>query len=97
MKDSLDYYVPIKSEDVHFWCPFFEAFEGMLVLRTPEPAKGKNESLLHMMVSADYKDEYERLLSKYKLKPSPSNSLSQRARENRDGNPSPSGRGEQKG
>jgi len=65
MKDSLDYYVPIKSEDVHFWCPFFEAFEGMLVLRTPEPAKGKEQSILHMMVSQDYKNEFEKLLKRH--------------------------------
>jgi hypothetical protein len=72
MNDSIDYYVPINSADVHFWCPFFEAFEGMLVLRTPEPAKGKEQSILHMMVSADYKDEYEKLIKKHGLRNIPS-------------------------
>jgi len=67
MNDSIDYYVPIKSADVHFWCPFFEAFEGMLVLRTPEPAKGKDISLLHMMVSPDYRTEFEKLLKRHRL------------------------------
>jgi len=67
MKDSMDYFVKVKSEEIHFWCPFFEAFEGMLVLRTPEPPKGE-EGILHIMVSPDYKNEFERLLKVHGLK-----------------------------
>ena len=68
MRDSVDYFIKVKSKDIHFWCPFFEAFEGMLVLRTPEPPKGE-EGTLHIMVSPDYKNEFERLLKNHGLKP----------------------------
>ncbi len=66
MRDSLDYYVRVKSEEIHFWCPFFEAFEGMLALRTPEPPKG-DLGLLHIMVSCDFKEQFERLIRKHGL------------------------------
>jgi len=66
MKDSLDYFIKVKSEEIYFWCPFLEAFEGMLALRTPEPPRG-GEGILHIMVSPDYKDQFERLLEKYGL------------------------------
>ncbi|MFA4967814.1 MAG: hypothetical protein WC624_06335 [Candidatus Margulisiibacteriota bacterium] len=66
MKNSLDYYIKVKASDIHFWCPFFEAFEGMLVLRTPEPPKG-NEGILHIMVSPDFKGQFEGLIKKHGL------------------------------
>ena len=68
MNDSLDYFVKVPKKEIHFWCPFFEAFEGMLVLRTPEPAVG-DTGILHIMVAPDYKDEFERLLKKHGLEP----------------------------
>ena len=67
MKDTLDYFIRVRSRDIHFWCPFLEAFEGMLVLRTPEPPQGE-EGILHVMVSPDYKVDFERLIKRHGLK-----------------------------
>ena len=66
MKDSLNYYVKVKASDIYLWCPFFEAFEGMLALRTPEPPKGE-EGILHIMVSPDFKEQFEGLIKNHGL------------------------------
>lgn len=66
MKNSLDYFIKVPAQEIYFWCPFLEAFEGMLALRTPEPPKGE-EGILHIMVSPDFKQEFESLISKHKL------------------------------
>jgi hypothetical protein len=61
MKDCLNYFVNVPKKDIHFWCPFFEAYEGMLSLRTPEPPKGEIGTI-HFMVSPDFKDTFEELI-----------------------------------
>lgn len=67
MKDCLDYFVKIKKEEVVHWAPFFDAFQGMLSLRTPEPPKD-GIATMHFIVSPDFKDDFEELLKKNKLK-----------------------------
>lgn len=68
MKDSLDYFVKVKAQDIYFWCPYLEAYEGMLALRTPSPPKD-GEGVLHFMVSPDFKEEFERIIRKHGLEP----------------------------
>ncbi len=68
MKDSINYFIKVKAAEIHFWCPFFEAFDGMLILRTPEPPKGE-WGILHFLVSPDFKETFERMFKKYGLEP----------------------------
>ncbi|HTY13837.1 MAG TPA: hypothetical protein VMD02_06590 [Candidatus Omnitrophota bacterium] len=64
MNDSIDYFVKVKANEIYFWCPFFEAFEGMLALRTPEPPKGE-WGTLHFMVAPEYWETFEKELIKH--------------------------------
>ncbi|KAF0134843.1 MAG: hypothetical protein FD145_411 [Candidatus Saganbacteria bacterium] len=66
MKNSIDYYIKVPAKDIHFWCPFFEAFEGMLVLRTPNPPEGEI-GILHISVSPDFKEQFEGEVKKHGL------------------------------
>ncbi|NQU17840.1 MAG: hypothetical protein HQ564_07210 [Candidatus Saganbacteria bacterium] len=66
MKDSLDYFLKVKTADIYLYAPFFEAFEGMLSLRTPNPTK-EEFSTMHFLVSADFKDEFEALIKRLGL------------------------------
>jgi hypothetical protein len=61
MRDSLDYFVKAPKAELGMWCAYFEAFEGMLSLRTPAPPKDQ-WGIIHMMVSPDYRKEFERCL-----------------------------------
>lgn len=63
MKDCIDYFINVKKEDVVLYAPYFEAFEGMLSLRTPEPPKD-GIAIMHFIVSPDFKKEFEKLVRK---------------------------------
>jgi len=67
MKDSINYFLKIKKEDVYFICPFFEAFEGMAAIRAPKPVAGP-DSILKLMVSPDFIQDFEKLLASLKNK-----------------------------
>jgi len=67
MKDCLDYFVKVKKEDVMFYAPFFDAYQGMLSLRTPEPPKDK-WAVMHFIVSPDFKIDFEKLIRKMNLR-----------------------------
>lgn len=56
--NQLDYHYKVKKCDVSFICTYLEAFEGMSAVRTPNPKFGE-DSLLHIMVSPDFKDQFE--------------------------------------
>ncbi len=60
--DSINYFLKIKKEDIYILCPYFEAFEGMVAIRTPRPESG-SFATLKLMVSPDFKEDFERLLS----------------------------------
>jgi len=62
MKDSINYFLRINKEDIYILCPYFEAFEGMLAIRTPKPEEGP-KATLKLMVSPDFKENFEKLLS----------------------------------
>lgn len=66
MINTLDYFLKVKTADVYFYAPFFEAFEGMLSLRTPNPTK-EEFSTFHAMVSPDFKNEFEGLIGRLGL------------------------------
>jgi hypothetical protein len=61
MMDSTDYFLRVNKEDIYVICPFFEAFEGMAAIRTPKPAEG-SRATLKLMVSPDFKNDFEKLL-----------------------------------
>jgi len=61
MRDSLNYYLKVKKEDIYLVCPYFESFEGIAAIRTPQPEEGPYAKL-KLMVSPDFKDEFEKLL-----------------------------------
>jgi hypothetical protein len=65
MKDSIDYFLRVNKEDIYVICPYFEAFEGMVAIRTPRPEEGP-QATLKLMVSPDFKDDFEKLLENLK-------------------------------
>ncbi|OGC15434.1 hypothetical protein A3J90_04910 [candidate division WOR-1 bacterium RIFOXYC2_FULL_37_10] len=67
MKDCKDYFIKVPKKEVVFYAPFFEAFQGMLSLRTPEPPKD-DFATLHIHVSPDFTGAFEKLIKKMKLK-----------------------------
>lgn len=66
MSDSLNYFVKIKKEDVYLWAPYFDAYEGMLSLRTPEPPKD-GWAIFHFEVSPDFIKPFEELIKSLNL------------------------------
>ena len=60
--DSIDYFLRVNKEDIYHLCPYFEAFDGMVAIRTPKPEEGP-QATLKLMVSPDFKDDFEKLLS----------------------------------
>ena len=66
MNDCKNYFIKVKKEEVMFYAPFFEAFQGMLALRTPEPPKDEF-AVIQILVSPDFTKDFERLLKKMKL------------------------------
>jgi hypothetical protein len=61
--NQIDYYLKVKKNDVNFVCAYLEAFEGMAAIRTPNPKPGE-DTVMHMMVSPDFKDQFEALIDK---------------------------------
>jgi hypothetical protein len=61
--DSINVYLKINKEDICLLCPYFEAYEGMVAIRTPKPEAGPYATL-KLMVSPYFKDDFERLLAK---------------------------------
>jgi hypothetical protein len=59
--DSINVYLRVNKEDIYLLCPFFEAFEGMVAIRTPKPEEGRLATL-KLMLSPDFKNEFEKLL-----------------------------------
>jgi hypothetical protein len=63
--DSIDYFLKVNKEDIYLICPYFEAFEGMAAIRTPKPVEGPIATL-KLMVSPDFKEDFEKLISHIK-------------------------------
>ncbi|OGC21350.1 hypothetical protein A2291_07620 [candidate division WOR-1 bacterium RIFOXYB2_FULL_42_35] len=62
MKDSINVFLRVKKKDIYLLCPYFEAFEGMVAIRTPAPELG-TEATLKLMLSPDFKDEFDKILA----------------------------------
>lgn len=60
--DSINVFLRVKKEDIYIICPFFEAFEGMVAIRTPKREPGP-EATIKLMVSPDFEKGFEKLLS----------------------------------
>lgn len=60
--DSFDVFLRLKKEDIVFICPYFEAFAGMVAIRTPKPETG-DFATIKLMVSPDFKADFEKLLA----------------------------------
>ncbi len=63
--DSINVFLKVNKEDIYIICPYFEAFEGMVAIRTPKPATGPHATL-KLMVSPDFKEDFDKLLSNLK-------------------------------
>lgn len=63
--DSINVYLRVKKEDIYIICPYFEAFEGMAAIRTPKPEPGPTATL-KLMVSPDFKDDFDKVLENLK-------------------------------
>ena len=59
--DSINYFLRVDKEDIYLICPFIEAFEGMVAIRTPKPETGP-QATLKLMVSPDFKEDFDKLL-----------------------------------
>ncbi len=58
MTDSLDIFLKVKKRDISFICACLESFEGLFAVRTLEPKPSQPASILHVMVSPDFKDAF---------------------------------------
>jgi hypothetical protein len=67
MKDSINVYLRVNKEDIYLLCPFFEAFEGMVAIRTPKPEDGPCATL-KLMLSPYFKNDFEKLLAYLKIR-----------------------------
>ena len=63
--DSISYFLRVNKEDIYLLCPYFEAFDGMVAIRTPKPEEGP-QATLKLMISPDFKEDFEILLAKLK-------------------------------
>jgi hypothetical protein len=59
--DSIPVYLKVKKEDIYVIYPYFEAFEGMAAIRTPQPEAGEFAGL-KLLVSPDFKEDFEKVL-----------------------------------
>lgn len=63
--DSINVFLRVNKEDIYLICPYFEAFAGMLAIRTPAPEPG-DKATIKLMVSPDFVDEFDQLLDNLK-------------------------------
>lgn len=66
MKLPYDFFVQIKKCEIGFYSQFFDAFEHMVSVRTPEPPKGEFGTM-HCMVCADFLSDFKKILKKHEL------------------------------
>jgi len=66
--DSIDLYLKVNKEDIQFICSVMEVYEGMVAIRTPNPEPGLPTSILQVMLSPDFKEEFEIVLQELSRK-----------------------------
>lgn len=65
--DSVNIFLKVRKEDIYLLCPYFEAFEGMAAIRTPQPETGEYAKI-KLMVSPDFTADLEKVLDNLKEK-----------------------------
>lgn len=60
--NSINCFLKVKKEDIYLICPYFEAFEGMAAIRTPQPEEGEFATL-KLMISPDFREDFEKVLA----------------------------------
>lgn len=60
--NSIDLYLKVKKQDIAFICGYLESFEGMMAFRTPNPDRYSDTSIVHLMISPDYKQQADKIL-----------------------------------
>ncbi|MFC1766966.1 DUF4911 domain-containing protein [Candidatus Margulisiibacteriota bacterium] len=60
--NSIDIYLKVKKHDIAFLCSFLESFEGMLAFRTPNPDRYSDTSIVHLMISPDYQEQFNSIM-----------------------------------
>jgi hypothetical protein len=65
--DSINLFLKIKKADIYLLYPYFEAFEGMVAIRTPRPEAGEYAKL-KLMLSPDFVTDFEKVLENLKEK-----------------------------
>ena len=59
--NSIDYYINVRKDKILTVCGFFETFEGLTAIRTPNPKEG-DTATLQIMVTPDRESEFKELL-----------------------------------
>ncbi len=61
MIDSINVFLKVHKEDIYLICPYFEAFDGMVAIRTPKPTDGPF-AIIKLMVSPFFMLDFEKIL-----------------------------------
>lgn len=61
MMDSINVFLKVHKEDIYLICPYFEAFDGMVAIRTPKPTDGPF-AIIKLMVSPFFMLDFEKIL-----------------------------------
>jgi len=64
--NSIDHYLEVKKQDIAFLCGFLESFEGMAAMRTPNPDRYSDTSIIHLSVSPDYQQQFASIIDHLK-------------------------------
>ncbi|MFA4857700.1 MAG: hypothetical protein WC901_02295 [Candidatus Margulisiibacteriota bacterium] len=59
----MELFIRVKKESVLDICAFFEYFEGLTAIRTPNPETG-DLTTLHILAADDFKKEFDILLER---------------------------------
>ena len=65
--DSFEVFLRVRKEDIVFICPYFEAFAGLVAIRTPKPEAG-DFATIKLLISPDFKEDFNQLLASLKRK-----------------------------
>ncbi|MFH0887280.1 MAG: hypothetical protein V1843_03845 [bacterium] len=61
--DTISRFFRAKRVDIAFLCGVFDSLEGMVAVRSPNPAKGGDHQILHVMISPYFLADFENLLT----------------------------------
>ena len=64
--NQYNFFVRIKKEKIGFYSQFFDAFEHMVAVRTPEPPSGEFGTM-HCMVCPSFFQDFKEVLHHHEL------------------------------